>query len=192
VEVSVGKNGRCAQLITIEKNTTSRQGKATSMTVPTLYDWIGGAPELARLMGEFYARVKVDPLLAPIFAHMDHDHPRHVAAFVGEVFGGPTAYSDHHGGHAEMIRHHLNRHLTEPQRRRWMALLCDTFQDLDVPHDPEFASALVAYLEWGSRLAVLNSQDGATVVEEAPMPKWGWGATGGPYLPQDSATDDQH
>ena len=44
--------------------------------------------------------------------------------------------------------------------------------------------ALVGYLEWGSRLAVLNSADGAKVSEHAPMPKWGWGETGGPYIPK--------
>lgn len=134
-------------------------------------------------MGSFYKRVRPDPLLAPVFAQMDAHHPAHVAAFIGEVFGGPPGYSDHHGGHAKMIRHHLNRHLSEPQRRRWIALLCDTFQEADVPHDPEFASALVAYLEWGMRLAVMNSQVGASVIENAPMSKWGWGVPGGPYVP---------
>ena len=50
-----------------------------------------------------------------------------------------------------------------------------------IPDDPEFRSALVAYLEWGSRLAVLNSQPGAEAVSDAPMPKWSWGVPGGPY-----------
>jgi hemoglobin len=50
-----------------------------------------------------------------------------------------------------------------------------------LPDDPEFRSALVAYLEWGSRLAVLNSQPGAEAVVDAPMPKWDWGVPGGPY-----------
>ena len=50
--------------------------------------------------------------------------------------------------------------------------------------DPEFASALVGYLEWGTRLAVINSQPGAKVWENAPMPKWGWGETGGPWIPK--------
>lgn len=91
-------------------------------------------------------------------------------------------YSDQHGGHAAMIRHHLQRHLSEAHRRRWLALLMDTYEDAEVPHDPEFASALMGYLEWGSRLAVMNSQPGAAVVEDAPMPKWGWGEVGGPYI----------
>jgi hemoglobin len=30
---------------------------------------------------------------------------------------------------------------------------------------------------------VINSQDGATVDPDAPMPKWGWGEVKGPYIP---------
>jgi hemoglobin len=33
----------------------------------------------------------------------------------------------------------------------------------------------MAYLEWGTRLAMHNSQPDADVVERAPLPRWGWG-----------------
>ena len=154
------------------------------MTTPTLYDWLGGLPALRQLTAEFYRRVRVDDLLGPVFAHMDARHPEHVALFLAEVLGGPPLYSEQLGGHPAMVRHHLNRHLTEAMRRRWINLLLDTHTDLGLPADPEFASALMSYLEWGSRLAVLNSAEGATVSEHAPMPKWGWGETGGPYIPK--------
>jgi hemoglobin len=154
------------------------------MAVPSLYDWIGGIETLEAVTEVFYARVRRDEEIGPIFENMNDDHPAHVAAFLAEVFGGPKFYSEQHGGHPEMIRHHLNRHLTERQRRRWLSLLLDTYEDSDAPHDPEFASALVAYLEWGSRLAVLNSQSGAAVAKHAPMPSWGWGVVGGPYNPE--------
>jgi hemoglobin len=148
---------------------------------PTLYEWLGGIEALNRLTTRFYERVKDNAVLAPIFAHMDAEHPRHVAAFLPEVLGGPSDYSGVHGGHPHMIGAHLNRHLTQPQRREWMALLLDTADELKMPDDPEFRSALVGYLEWGSRLAVINSQPGASVDAHAPMPKWGWGVVGGPY-----------
>ena len=154
------------------------------MAVPTLYEWIGGIEPLRRLTAEFYRRVPDDPVLAPVFAHMAADHPEHVALFLAEVLGGPALYSREHGGHPEMVRHHLGRHLSEVMRRRWIGLLLDTYTDLGLPADPEFASALVGYLEWGSRLAVINSAPGAIVSEQAPMPKWGWGETGGPYIPK--------
>jgi hypothetical protein len=92
---------------------------------------------------------------------MGTDHPAHVAAFLAEVLGGPTTYSVKHGGHPRIIRLLLDRHLTQVKRRRWVELLLATADELDMPNDPEFRSALVSYLEWGSRLAVINSQPGA-------------------------------
>lgn len=157
------------------------------MSVPSLYDWIGGIETLEALTASFYDGVRDDALIGPIFANMKSDHPAHVAAFLAEVMGGPTLYSDRYGGHPAMIRHHLNRHLSERQRRRWIALLLDTYEEMDAPHDPEFSSALVSYLEWGSRLAVINSQPEAQVIEDVPMPKWGWGEVGGPYQPKGSS-----
>ncbi|MET0386463.1 MAG: group II truncated hemoglobin [Polyangiales bacterium] len=149
--------------------------------IPTLYEWVGGLPALERLLTLFYQRVPDDALLAPVFAHMDPAHARHVAAFLAEVLGGPTQYSAQHGGHAHMIRKHLGRALNDQQRKRWVALLLECADELGVRDDPEFRSAFVAYLEWGTRLAVINSQPGATVVEDAPMPRWGWGEVKGPY-----------
>ena len=45
-----------------------------------------------------------------------------------------------------------------------------------------FRSAFVAYLEWGTRLALHNSQPGADVAPHAPVPRWGWGEAP-PYIP---------
>jgi hemoglobin len=150
-------------------------------SIPTLFEWLGGMPALDRLMSRFYERVKDDLILAPIFASMSGDHPHHVALFLAEVLGGPTGYSEQFGGHPRMIQRHLNRHLTQAQRRQWVSLLLDTADQIGMPDDPEFRSALVGYLEWGSRLAVINSQPGASVDQKAPMPKWGWGEVKGPY-----------
>lgn len=153
------------------------------MTVPTLYEWAGGIDALNRLTEKFYDLVLADPVLEPVFRHMSSDHPAHVAAFLGEVFGGPKTYSEKFGGHPAMISHHLSRHLTEEQRRRWIALLVDAADATGLPDDPEFRSAFVAYVEWGTRLAKLNSQDGAAPNLHEPMPSWGWGVPGGPYQP---------
>ena len=152
------------------------------MTVPTLFDWMGGMPAIERLMTLFYDRVPGDPLLAPLFANMAPEHVAHVGTFVAEVLGGPAAYSKRLGGHPAMIRKHVGRGLTEPQRQRWMQLLLECADQCQVPDDPEFRSAFVAYLEWGTRLAVINSQPGADIAEDAPLPRWDWGVVKGPDL----------
>jgi hemoglobin len=158
--------------------------------VPTLYEWLGGAEPLNALIARFYQKVPADPLLAPLFAQMPPEHFQHVAAFIGEVLGGPADYSAHHGGHANMIQHHLGKGITDEQRKRWLQLLLETADEQGLPSDPEFRSALVAYLEWGSRLAVINSGlPTGTPVAEAPMPAWNWGVPGGPYQPDASDAD---
>jgi hemoglobin len=153
--------------------------------VPTLYEWAGGIERLEALFAEFYARVPADAVLAPVFAHMSKQHFRIVAHFVAEVLGGPTLYTDdRRHSHASMVAKHVGRHLTNEQRKRWIALLLDTADALNLPDDPEFRSALVGYLEWGSRLAVINSATlDNPIGTDAPMPSWGWGEAKGPYRP---------
>ncbi|MBC7921611.1 MAG: globin [Ferruginibacter sp.] len=152
---------------------------------PTLYAWAGGQAAFERLTAAFYAQVGQDQLLGPVFQRMSPAHAAHVAHFIAEVLGGPPHYTLADGGsHAGMVAHHLGRQLTEPQRRRWVNLLLDCADEVGLPTDPEFRAALVGYLEWGSRLAVLNSQPGvAPLAADEPMPRWGWGETGGPYRP---------
>ena len=150
--------------------------------VPTLYEWIGGTVSIERMLTVFYERVAKDALLAPVFAKMSSAHVKHVTAFIAEVFGGPTTYSEEFGGHHAMIARHADRALTETQRKRWVQLLLECADELGIKSDPEFRSALVSYLEWGSRLAVINSQPGADLGSPGPMPKWGWGEVEGPYI----------
>jgi hemoglobin len=151
--------------------------------MPSLYEWAGGTPALEELFDRFYTHVADDPLLAPVFAHMGADHPKHVAAWVGEVLGGPKTYSTTRGGHAHMIGRHLGRGITEEQRRRWVNLLLDTADEVGLPGDPEFRASFVGYLEWGSRLAVIFSAPGADNPAPEEMPTWDWAKP--PWQPAD-------
>ena len=152
---------------------------------PTLYEWVGGIDRIEALFDAFYGKVPADAVLGPIFALMSKDHFHIVAHFVAEVLGGPKLYSGvglH--SHSSMVAKHIGRHLTNEQRKRWVFLLLDTADELKLPDDPEFRSALVGYLEWGSRLAVINSTTTENPIgTDAPMPKWGWGEVKGPYAP---------
>jgi len=91
------------------------------------------------------------------------------------VFGGPPRYTEEHGGYPHMLHKHLGLAITETQRRRWVNMIMDAADEAELPADPEFRSAFVAYVEWGTRLALGNSQPGAAPPPEAPVPRWGWG-----------------
>ncbi len=151
-------------------------------TEPTLYEWAGGAEAFERLTETFYAKVLKDDVIGPLFAHMDSDHPRFVAMWLSEVFGGPDRYTRERGGYPHMLSQHLGKRLTEQQRRRWVSLLMDAVDEVRLPADPEFRAAFASYIEWGTRIAVQNSQPGATPPAHAPLPRWGWGVAP-PYQP---------
>lgn len=141
---------------------------------PSLYEWAGGGQALQRLFTEFYGLVLRDDLLRPVFEHMSPEHPHNVATWFGEVFGGPDDYTRHHGGHPAMLRHHLNLAITEEQRRRWIDLLIEAADIVQLPDDPEFRASFLSYIEWGTRLGKEFSQPGATPHFDEPVPIWHW------------------
>jgi truncated hemoglobin YjbI len=142
---------------------------------PTLFEWAGGLPALTRMTRIFYEKhVPEDALLAPLFANMSPDHPVRVARWLGEVFGGPKLYSETYGGYDRMISQHLGKGLTEEKRARWVQLICTSSEEAQLPNDAEFQAAFRAYIEWGSRLAVENSQPGAEPPPHMPVPRWWW------------------
>lgn len=154
---------------------------------PTLYEWAGDMETFKTLFSQFYDKVLKDDLLGEVFKNMSPQHIDHVAHFVAEVFGGEKLYTSVDGGsHASMIGKHIGKMLTEEKRQRWMQLLIKTADEVGLKNDPEFRSAFVGYLEWGTRIAVINSQLTKNPMNQhEPMPKWGWGETGGPFMPDD-------
>jgi hemoglobin len=155
------------------------------MAIPTLYEWAGDMATFEDLFTSFYDKVLKDDLLGEVFKNMSPEHIKHVSHFVAEVFGGPALYTtEDNGSHAIMIGRHIGKMLTEAKRQRWMQLLVQTADEKGLKSDPEFRSAFLGYLEWGTRIAVINSQLTVNPMEHTePMPKWGWGETGGPYIP---------
>jgi len=143
---------------------------------PTLYEWAGGDAAFVRLIDCFYDRVERDELISLLFpGGVSAEHRDHVAAWWQEVFGGPARYSEELGGYATMVSRHRDLGISSEQRRRFVETMSVAADDAGLPADAEFRSALLAYLEWGTRLAFENSQPGADVVPNAPVPRWGWG-----------------
>ncbi|WP_407150242.1 CDGSH iron-sulfur domain-containing protein [Bradyrhizobium sp. ORS 86] len=142
---------------------------------PTLFEWTGGYPALLDMTRIFYSRyVPEDPLLAPLFAEMSPDHPERVAAWLSEVFGGPRFYTERYGGYGRMISQHIGKQIRPEQRALWATYMMQSADDAGLPSDPEFRAAFIAYIEWGSRIAVENSSADAKPPPNMPVPRW-WG-----------------
>src|SRR6478609_9888426 len=137
--------------------------------VPTIYEWAGGREAFARWLNRFYDLVEGEESIARLFGGtVSEAHRDHVTDWWCEVMGGPAAYTEHRGGYEHMLAMHRGLSITPDMRLRFVTLLSRAADEAGLPDDPEFRAALMGYAEWGTRLAVANSQPGADVVEQAP------------------------
>lgn len=84
-----------------------------------LIDRIGGRPKLELLLKNFYASVRVDSLIGPIFEEIIDDWPAHIEKITGFwslQMGGP---SDYRGG---LMARHFPLSLKAEHFEAWLAL----------------------------------------------------------------------
>jgi CDGSH-type Zn-finger protein/truncated hemoglobin YjbI len=155
---------------------------------PTLYEWCGGNSALSRMTRLFFERyVPEDPLLAPVFANTAADYPERMAAWFGEVFGGPPRDEDRGGDNAELLGGPTAVGFGEPEKARWVSLLLRSAQEAGLPADSEFWSAFTACIEWESGQVVQPAQSSAGPPSDRPH--WDWGPAGPPRPPSQPAAD---
>jgi hemoglobin len=157
---------------------------------PTIYEWGGGREAFARWLNRFYDLVEREaPSIAAMFGgHVSELHRIHVTDWWSEVMGGLAVYTERHGGYEHMLARHHDLAITPEQRLTFVTLLSRAADDVGLPADPEFRAALMGYAEWGTRLAMHNSQPNAPVAQHAPVPRWGWGVAP-PYSPPSGSAD---
>ena len=158
-------------------------GEAT----PTIYEWGGGRDAFVRWLNRFYDLVEGEaPGIAALFGgEITEEHRRRVTDWWVEVMGGPAVYTQRRGGYEHMLARHRDLAITPEQRLAFVTLLSRAADDAGLPPDPEFRAAIMGYAEWGTRLAMHNSQPGAQTAAHAPVPRWGWGVAP-PYQPEAS------
>src|SRR3954452_6124185 len=143
---------------------------------PSLYDHAGGAPALLALASAHHARCLADPELAHPFSHPDQ-HPQHVerlAAYWGEVLGGPPAYSQGCGDQSAVLQMHAGNGDMGDLGERFVGCFAAAMDDAGLPADPRFRAAMNAYMRWAVDDVLVHSPEGTVVAPGAPMPRWGW------------------
>ena len=154
-----------------------RRGGAvgTVASMPSLYEHAGGEPALHRLEQTFYDSVLVDPLLEPLFGAGQPRHVDHLTAFTAESFGGPDRFT-RELGFAHLIAVHRGLKITEEQRQRFVELYLKALDTAGLPDDPEFRDAVREHVEFGTHVAMQNS-NAVTDDQLHPLrevPHWTW------------------
>jgi hemoglobin len=142
----------------------------------SLYEHVGGDAGLHRLVATWYPTALADPLLRPLFGAGNADHVPHLTAFLAEVFGGPSRYTDVLGGFPALLAPHRGKGIREDQRERFVELFLRAADVAGLPRDERTRRALHGYLEFGTHVAAQNSH-ATTDAELHPcqeVPHWSW------------------
>jgi hemoglobin len=103
------------------------------------------------------------------------EHVDHLTAFTAESFGGPNRFT-RELGFAHLISVHRGLKITEDQRERFVALYLEALDAADMPSDPAFREAVRQHVEFGSMVAMQNSNahsnDELHPLRE--VPRWTW------------------
>lgn len=141
----------------------------------SLYEHAGGEEGLHRLEDIFYTSVLADPVLQPLFGAGKPQHVDHLTAFTSESFGGPDRFT-RELGFDHLIAVHRGLRITEEQRQRFVQLYTAALDRADMPADEAFREAVRTHVEFGSHVAMQNSN--ATSDDELyplhDVPRWTW------------------
>ena len=143
---------------------------------PTLFEFAGGEPAFLALAAAHHARCVADPELNHPFSHPGQ-HPQHVerlAAYWGEVLGGPPRYSQECGDQLAVLHMHAGNGDISDLGSRFVACFVLAMDDAGLPDDPEFRAAMRAYMESAVDDVALSHPGRDTVPLDAVMPRWTW------------------
>ena len=144
-------------------------------TRPSLYEFAGGADAFLALAAACTDRCIEDPELNHAFSHgMSPRHNENLAAYWGEVLGGPSSYSRNLGGHGGMLTLHAGKGAPDEWGDRFERCFLLAMDDARLPDDPEFRRVMRDYIHWATREVNSYSAGGSQVDEGHPMPRWSW------------------
>ena len=115
----------------------------------TFYDEVGGADTFRRLVQRFYAAVRTDPVLQPMYPQDDWEGAEaRLRGFLEQYWGGPTTYSEQRG-HPRLRMRHAPFAIGPVERDAWLTHMRDAVDSLGLP--PDQAATLWGYLEMAAR-----------------------------------------
>src|SRR3954469_5315639 len=141
----------------------------------SLYDHAGGEEGLHRLEQTFYTSVLRDPLLQRLFGEGRASHVEHLTMFTAESFGGPDRFS-RELGFQHLIDVHRGLRISEAQRRRFVELYEQSLDEVGPSDHPDFRAAIHEHLEFGTQVAMQNSnaEPDADLHPLREVPRWTW------------------
>lgn len=145
------------------------------MREETLFNALGGAEGVLRLANAWHQCVLADEVVAHAFSHGFHPkHTERLAAYWGEAWGGPAAYSGQFGGESSVVRMHSGNGEHEEMDRRAIACFDLALEDAGVA-DADLRRALHDYFAWATSTSMAAYPHNALNVPQGlSIPRWSW------------------
>lgn len=96
-----------------------------------IYEAIGGAEAVDRLVEAFYKRVGQHPDLIPIFPDDLTETARKQKQFLTQFFGGPPLYIQEHG-HPMLRARHMPFPITPTRRDAWLECMAGALEEAEI------------------------------------------------------------
>jgi hemoglobin len=120
----------------------------------SFYAAVGGESTFRRLVADFYAGVRRDPVLLPLYPPDELDDAQErLTLFLIQYWGGPQTYGEQRG-HPRLRMRHAPFSIGPAERDAWLAHMKQAVDALDLP--PEHAQPLWEYLH-GAAFAMQNA-----------------------------------
>ncbi len=111
----------------------------------TFYDAVGGEETFRRLVARFYAGVRADPVLRPLYPEEDlADAEVRLRMFLMQYWGGPRTYSEQRG-HPRLRMRHAPFAIGPAERDAWLRNMRAAVDSLELAPDAD--ALLWNYLE---------------------------------------------
>lgn len=113
----------------------------------TLFEAVGGQPFFDRLVEHFYAGVAADTVLRPMYPEDLGSPQRHLALFLGQYWGGPSAYQEERG-HPRLRMRHAPFRIDDVARDRWLGHMRGAVDAMDP--EATVRTALLEYFDYAA------------------------------------------
>lgn len=145
------------------------------MPATSLFEALGGAEGVLRLAHAWHEQVLADEIVAHAFSHGFHpQHTERLAAYWGEAWGGPPAYSEQYGSESLVVRMHSGNGQHEEMDRRAIECFDRAMDDVRLT-DPLLRRVLHDYFTWATTSAMAAyPADADAVPADLRIPRWSW------------------
>jgi hemoglobin len=110
----------------------------------TLFEAIGGAETVRRIVEAFYPKVQEHPLLGPLFPENIDPVKEKQVLFLTQFFGGPPLFSQQYG-HPMMRARHMPFEITPQRADAWLNCMERALEEVGMP--PELKKIMLARLQ---------------------------------------------